>query len=383
MKRKGQLFFAAILFAGASGGGHAATLLPPSASRGLQAMRELNVISLGNLNSNHSVEGRTFVGGNLSGNGNYGNGSVTQPSQGFAASGRATLTVVGNASSFTLNNGNNPQTGAKVDAGAVARAQIGGDASFITVNGLPDTGFAKVQVGGQFNAQNFNPETKKRAEYGGSVINGNGSPFITQVASLSTLAADLATQRDQLKLDLAALSDHLKGFEKNADVTYSNNKLTFDAAGVTGPVAVFNITAAELTQNGEMFFNLPTKNGSLVTTIINVSGVNVTQTINANAGLAPAIPSVVWNYFEATSVNLQTSLYGSLLAPKASVTNGGRLNGSVVAASLQQNAQIHLGTFGGVDVAAIPEPASWALMIGGFGLAGVALRTRRRIAITT
>ena len=33
--------------------------------------------------------------------------------------------------------------------------------------------------------------------------------------------------------------------------------------------------------------------------------------------------------------------------------------------------------------AAIPEPASWALMIGGFGLAGAALRTRRRQALAT
>jgi microcystin-dependent protein len=28
----------------------------------------------------------------------------------------------------------------------------------------------------------------------------------------------------------------------------------------------------------------------------------------------------------------------------------------------------------------VPEPASWALMIGGFGLAGVALRRRRAAA---
>jgi hypothetical protein len=31
-------------------------------------------------------------------------------------------------------------------------------------------------------------------------------------------------------------------------------------------------------------------------------------------------------------------------------------------------------------VGGVPEPASWALMIGGFGLAGAALRTRRRQA---
>jgi len=34
-----------------------------------------------------------------------------------------------------------------------------------------------------------------------------------------------------------------------------------------------------------------------------------------------------------------------------------------------------------VDVTAVPEPASWALMIGGFALAGGTLRGRRRVAI--
>jgi hypothetical protein len=32
-------------------------------------------------------------------------------------------------------------------------------------------------------------------------------------------------------------------------------------------------------------------------------------------------------------------------------------------------------------VAPVPEPASWALMIAGFGLAGAALRQRSKIAL--
>lgn len=36
---------------------------------------------------------------------------------------------------------------------------------------------------------------------------------------------------------------------------------------------------------------------------------------------------------------------------------------------------------GGVAVAAVPEPASWALMIVGFGMVGAAMRSRRRVSV--
>ena len=36
----------------------------------------------------------------------------------------------------------------------------------------------------------------------------------------------------------------------------------------------------------------------------------------------------------------------------------------------------------GVSISAVPEPGTWAMMIGGFGLAGIALRRRRRRQIS-
>ena len=42
--------------------------------------------------------------------------------------------------------------------------------------------------------------------------------------------------------------------------------------------------------------------------------------------------------------------------------------------------QIVVNAIGGTG-AAVPEPASWALMIGGFGMAGAALRRRRAVAV--
>jgi hypothetical protein len=36
----------------------------------------------------------------------------------------------------------------------------------------------------------------------------------------------------------------------------------------------------------------------------------------------------------------------------------------------------------GIDVAAVPEPATWAMMIAGFGMVGFAMRRSRKISVT-
>ena len=77
------------------------------AAAGLKAMKELNLIVLGDLKANgQEVEGKTFVGGNLSGGGtNWGIGNATQ---GAAVSDWRNLTVNGdNSNSGQINNGSN------------------------------------------------------------------------------------------------------------------------------------------------------------------------------------------------------------------------------------------------------------------------------------
>lgn len=94
---------------------------------------------------------------------------------------------------------------------------------------------------------------------------------------------------------------------------------------------------------------------------------------------------------------------GNATGPGGATLNLGAVIGSLVAAPttgdfflIGNGANISLGTAGHIyalvndtfysnndgsftlSVAAIPEPASWALMIAGFGLAGAAMRRRRQ-----
>lgn len=117
--------------------------------------------------------------------------------------------------------------------------------------------------------------------------------------------------------------------------------------------------------------------------IVNIAGTSLTNFINITYGGLQA-DQVLFNFYEATTVSMDgMTLAGSLLAPNARVTlNGGSVAGSVVAASFVSGGTT-IGGRGFVDrsaspVTAIPEPATWAMLLTGFALIGVALRRGRR-----
>jgi len=60
------------------------------------------------------------------------------------------------------------------------------------------------------------------------------------------------------------------------------------------------------------------------------------------------------------------------------LSNNTPIEGSVVAYDFKQGGEVHLGTYNGTDsfLTPVPEPKTWAMMIGGFLLAGLALRRR-------
>ena len=360
---------------------------------GLSAMSKLNLLTFGDATLHSDVEGKVFVGGNLNGNGapvaigNSSGKSYLQDSK------YRSLTVGGNATNVQVNNGIGLTN---------IQAVVGGNASGVQINNGSAT--ATLQVAGSLNAQNFNPNSKKTATYGTTATNvqAQDAAYIKRDATIKAggsndLKAVIANVTSTYQTDLTLLSQVLGALTPNATLDSSNRNnihFNFTAAANASDFAVADITAAQLSSGT---FNLPTyatsTNGK--TLIVNVSGANVTFGANEVGNSSLVQQNIIWNFMDATTINVNTAVYGSILAPKATISGNSPINGSVVAKVFQSNGEVHLGTFNGnthflvappsggggshsTPPGAVPEPASWMTMLAGFGIIGSLIRRQRR-----
>ena len=338
--------------------GAAAIAMPHQAQAqvvtGLDALRNWNLIVLGDLTSSSEVEGRTYVTGNLTGNSS--NYQIKTPSN-ATVTGLPGLTVVGNVTggAKNLNNGSGAVVGGNVDSG-------------FNLNGAPQT----VKVGGTIANTNVNSNT----------VNSG------LATSDPSFTADLQLQASVLDTSMHGLSQDLAALDANSTATFSGNRATFNATPGTDGVAVFQISAADLDKIGEIQFNA---NGA-DTVVVNVSGKNITLNDNFLGGTSGLGENVIWNFSEAETLDLSTAWGGSILAPDADAHTRNYVEGSAVFGSLVQDGEFHLGTYGGSynppsnpgggggDPTPVPEPGTMLLfVIGAGGLLYVA-RRRRQVA---
>lgn len=449
---------AALLSAGAT---PAAAVVVGNARDGLDAMRALNLIVLENYSAAADVEGKTYVGGNLTGSATLGLGNAANGQFASDLGFHSTLAVGGsNNGQINLNHG----TGAGDNYGAViggnsgqlsvnaagGTVRVGGNLTsninlqnntslFVTgsVNGISAGQNSHVAVGGNATSGNYNFGTGSSIEIvgslaniglgansinkvGGSVTNvngangaklyvggsiggnanANGAQFLSNhefnagvAAPAAPAAVSLTVTTAQLKADVLALSSALGGLtivSNPSTITYGSQGPTFHAADSGAGYALFNVDQS-IFNFGEVSYDFANATLPVIINVINSdpalhAAMSATYNWNLNpVGGANASHNqqVIWNFTDASTLNLNRAVYGSILAPNAVVANNGPLNGSVIARVLNQGGEIHLGTYNrgdqffSDDAAAVPEPAVWVQLIAGFGLAGAMLRRRR------
>lgn len=300
-----------------------------------EILEQFNLVVFGDLSSVSDVEGRTYIGGDLSGT------STTYFAKGNEA-----------------------------PASDLAALIVGGD-----VGGGPhqveDGGSAT--IGGDLNAQlNLNGIGGVRYVAGDVNVAQNGDPASTVQGPVEI--PDFETPLRQLSADLT-------GLPANATASIDGTKGVFAGTPDANGALVFWIDGVDV-------FGTVTDLEFLVdgagTVIINVAGGIIDIAANFLNGIGETIAaSLLWNFYEATDIGVGTDFFGAVLAPDATLTNTSFMRGSVAANEVVQLGEMQLAPFAGtIPSTDVPEPHSALLLLPGlFGLIALARAFRRQTAV--
>lgn len=318
-----------------------ATMALPAAAAPLTAtelLNQFNLIAFGNVSGNSEVEGRTYVGGTITGNAKtFFIKGPQAPASAFDA-----VIVAGALSNTTLNvnNGGNLTVG-----GSVANAT------------LEMNGGGTARIGGAV----------------ANVLQNQGVQLSNQAVDpgfADRFPAGIKATLEKASTDLATLPGVAPGL--------SGSRGLFNGATPTGGLTVYSTTLGFLAGLSELELGL---NGA-DTLVVNVMG-SGSLTWGANFLAAPfaAAPNVVWNFVEATSIALGPQFFGSILAPLADVSLTSNVEGTLVARNVLLGGEMHLQAFkGNIELttppAPIPLPAALPLLAAGLGVLGLVARRR-------
>ena len=300
----------------------------------IETLSEYNLIVLNDLDSTSEVEGKTLIGGDLSGTSNYGI-RLTQND---------------------LSNG---------DALVIAGDLVSG--STVNANGQ------SVVIAGNNNGQ-------------------------VNASSVSSDASEY--DFDLIKSEFVNFSGYLSELAVNSVLTTSTNgqpgPASFEVGSDIGTdVAVFNITSEEFFSNNSIQqYDVDLNGQSPSAIVINVSGEVIDDSNFSGNGAGNIVTdafreNIIWNFFEATDIDLVKQLNGSLLAPFADLSNATPIEGSVVVNNFDQDGEVHDALFAGTinyDAStdsqdpAVDVPAPSSMIIFASALLGLGLWRRKTAA---
>jgi choice-of-anchor A domain-containing protein len=344
----------------------------------ISLLNQYNLITSGNVTSSSHVDGNALIGGNVSG------GTYNMHSTSNAVV--PTLTVGGNTSGYIQTKGKGVNVAGNV-AGNI-NINDGGDAYFGSVSGTVQNnangnGSTSVvgNISGSVNTNGGN------TIYGGTVTGyagANGSGHVLN-QTVTTPFDPAATAVNAINT-LSQFSDNLSGLDSNSNYSINYGKVTFNANADTNGLAIFTIDNAKSFFDSayEFAFNV----GTATSILFNVfSDGNTDLNLHANflGGSASNLGSILlWNFVDATSLNVAAQFGGSVLALNADVTTNQNIEGTLVAKNLNQFAEIHsqpsdfVAPNITVPVSAVPIPAA-ALLFAPALLGFMGFRRKLRV----
>lgn len=305
----------------------------------LNLLDNYNVITSGDAAVKSHVDGNTLIGGHLSSSGDYHIHATPTTVPALTVGGN--LTGNANINGPGLNVGGSVAGSATMNAGG--NAYVGSVANGGTLNNNANGNGSTYVVGDIAGTVNTNAGN---TIYGGNLTgyaNANGGGTVQhQAVSVPFTPATVASNAINT---LTAFSTQLAGITSNSNYSFSGNKVTFDAVGGSNGLAVFTINDANnfFNQVGEFQFNLASGIQTILLNIIN-SDIATTLNIHANflGGAAPNLGSkILWNFQNASKIDINAQFGGSLLALGANVVVNQNIEGTLVAKTLLQTAEIH------------------------------------------
>lgn len=298
-------------------------LFGAASAQSLTHLSDYGVVVSGNLSTNSDIEGRTIVGGDIT--------SKSSANFGIKLKNKVpkkdlVLRVQGN-----------------VVAGSPLQLNAG-----------------SLELGGSLN---------------GRIVNYNGG---------GSLVSNPKADYREIFSDLTLASQNLATYGANSEALLIANgpgqpgPFRMTASPDSSGLAVFSINAQNLFGNKlAQQIELITKGASDI--LINVAGKSVNWTAGNMVGdLTKEYwrERVVWNFYEATSVDFGSkNMMGQVLAPYASVTASGNIDGSIFAKNLTTTSEVHFPGYNG-SITVIPEPGTSAL---GLIAAAILLVRRKRV----